>query len=42
MCEINDGMKWEFLVVDDIKVNLESNYMENREFYYFWYLLESY
>lgn len=41
-CEINDGMKWEFSVVDDIKVNSESNYMENRELHYFRYLPESY
>lgn len=41
-CEINDGMKWDFSVVDDIKVSTESNYMENRELHYFRYLPESY
>lgn len=41
-CEINDGMKWEFAVVDDIKVSTDSNYMENRELHYFRYLPESY
>lgn len=40
--EIYDGMKWKIEVVDDIKVNFDSDYFENKELHYFRHLPESY
>lgn len=39
--EIFDGMKWTFNVSDDLKANLDSDYMENKDLQYFKHLPES-
>ena len=40
--EIFDGMKWGIELTDDIKVNYESDYLDNKELQFFKFLPESY
>lgn len=39
--EIFDGLKWTFNVSDDLKANLDSDYMENKDLQYYKHLPES-